>query len=168
MSHEQAAQLAAKVKREFRRRLMDEQLPRIEQCVTLLGEERIWQRPSEGSNSAGNLILHLVGNTTQWILTEFTGVSDRRQRQAEFSDSGGICAAELVQHLRDTYLKACDIVDKVTIEQMLENRTIQGYSESGLSAILHVLEHCSGHAGQIYAWTKQVTTTDLKFYDHLS
>jgi uncharacterized damage-inducible protein DinB len=168
MSQVQAAQLAAQVKREFRRRLIGEQLPRIEQCVALLGEERIWQRPGEGSNSAGNLILHLVGNTTQWILTEFTASSDRRQRHAEFSDSGSVCAAELVKRLSDTYNKACDIVDGVTIEQMLENRTIQGYSESGLSAILHVLEHCSGHAGQIYAWTKQVTTTDLKFYDHLS
>jgi hypothetical protein len=45
-------------------------------------------------------------------------------------------------------------------------RTIQQrYRESGLQAVLHVLEHFSGHAGQIYFWTKQVTGQDLKFYD---
>jgi len=31
--------------------------------------------------------------------------------------------------------------------------------------VLHVMEHMSGHAGQIYAWTKQVTGKDLAFYD---
>ena len=56
-------------------------------------------------------------------------------------------------------------MDAVSDEQMLAPRTIQGYAESGLSAILHVLEHTSGHAGQIYAWTKQVMDVDLRFYD---
>ena len=42
---------------------------------------------------------------------------------------------------------------------------MQGYAETGLSTILHVLEHSSGHAGQIYSWTKQVTGVDLAFYD---
>ena len=55
--------------------------------------------------------------------------------------------------------------DGVTVERLLAPRTVQGYQETGLSAILHVLEHTSGHAGQIYAWTKQVTGIDLAFYD---
>ena len=51
------------------------------------------------------------------------------------------------------------------VAQLLAERTVQGYPETGLSAVLHVLEHSSGHAGQIYAWTKQVAGVDLKFYD---
>ena len=157
--------LAAIVRGEFRRRLVDEQLPRITRCAELLGQDRVWRRPSKNCNSVGNLILHLCGNTTQWILAEFTELADQRQRSAEFAAREGASVAELSQRLRDVYHSACDTVDAVSDEQMLAPRTIQGYAESGLSAILHVLEHTSGHAGQIYAWTKQVMDVDLRFYD---
>ena len=157
--------LAAIVRSEFRRRLVDEQLPRITRCAELLGQDRVWRRPSKNCNSVGNLILHLCGNTTQWILAEFTELADQRQRSAEFAAREGASVAELSQRLRDVYHSACDTVDAVSDEQMLAPRTIQGYAESGLSAILHVLEHTSGHAGQIYAWTKQVMDVDLRFYD---
>ena len=157
--------LAAIVRSEFRRRLVDEQLPRITRCAELLGQDRVWRRPSKNCNSVGNLILHLCGNTTQWILAEFTELADQRQRSAEFAAREGASVAELSQRLRDVYHSACDTVDAVSDEQMLAPRMIQGYAESGLSAILHVLEHTSGHAGQIYAWTKQVMDVDLRFYD---
>lgn len=157
--------LAAIVRSEFRRRLVDEQLPRITRCAQLLGEERIWRRPSKHCNSVGNLVLHICGNTTQWILAEFTDLEDRRRRDAEFAACEGASVAELSQQLRDVYRGACDTVDSVSGEEMLAPRAIQGYAETGLSAILHVIEHTSGHAGQIYAWTKQVLDVDLRFYD---
>jgi len=157
-------ELVAIVRREFRRRLIEEQLPRITRCAELLGEQQVWQRPSANTNSVGNLILHLCGNTTQWILAEFTALEDRRERDAEFAADGGQSVAELSAALARVYHDACDTVDQVEQAQLLAPRTIQGYAETGLSAILHVLEHTSGHAGQIYAWTKQATGIDLKFY----
>jgi len=167
MSGDAAVVFANQVKREFRRRLIEEQLPRITRCAELLGEEHIWQRPTANGNSAGNLILHLAGNTTQWILAQFTELTDQRQRDGEFATSGGLRVAELTERLRDVYTRACAAVDAVTVAQMLAERTVQGYAETGLSIILHVLEHSSGHAGQIYAWTKQATGKDLSFYAHL-
>ena len=165
MSRDVATTLANQVKREFRRRLIEEQLPRITRCAELLGDERVWQRPSNNTNSVANLMLHLCGNTTQWIMAEFTELTDQRQRDAEFAALDGLTTTELSQRLHDVYTTACDAVDGVTIEDLLAERTVQGYAETGLSAILHVLEHTSGHAGQIYAWTKQATGLDLKFYD---
>jgi uncharacterized damage-inducible protein DinB len=132
MSHDAVTTLANQVKREFRRRLVEEQLPRI---------------------------------TTQWIMAQFTEVRDQRQRDAEFATETGLSVAQLSSRLHEVYTTACDTVDTVSTEQLLANRTVQGYAETGLSAILHVLEHTSGHAGQIYAWTKQATGLDLKFYD---
>jgi len=167
MSSDVASKLAAQIKREFRRRLMTEQLPRITRCAELLGDQLVWQRPCANNNSVGNLILHLAGNTTQWILAQFTELTDQRQRNEEFAASGGLRVAELTERLRDVYTRACAAVDAVTIEQLLAERTVQGYQETGLSIILHVLEHSSGHAGQIYAWTKQATGSDLRFYSHL-
>lgn len=159
------APFVAVVRRELRRRLLEEQLPRITRCAELLGDERVWERPSPNTNSVGNLVLHLCGNTTQWILAEFTALEDQRDRDAEFFARGGVSVAELCAKLDEVYTAACDAVDAATEAQLLAERTVQGYPETGLSAVLHVLEHSSGHAGQIYAWTKQATGVDLKFYD---
>ena len=157
--------LARIVATEFRRRLLTEQLPRIRRCVELLGAERFWQRPSANCNSVGNLLLHLCGNTTQWILAQFGSLTDARERSAEFAADGGASPQQLVDRLADVYTRACAAVDRVAVADLLSPRRVQGYAETGLSVILHVLEHCSGHAGQIYAWTKQVTGTDLHFYE---
>lgn len=158
------SRLAEIVRKEFRRRLIEEQLPRITRCAELLGDERVWQRPSPHSNSVGNLILHLCGNTTQWILAEFTELHDLRDRDAEFAADADRSVAALSTALDEVYHAACDTVDALSEEELLAPRTIQDYAETGLSAVLHVLEHTSGHAGQIYAWTKQSLGVDLKFY----
>ena len=164
MSDDGAA-LAKIVAAEFRLRLLGEQLPRITKCVALLGDERVWQRPSPNCNSVGNLLLHLAGNTTQWILAAFGDSADRRDRPAEFSATGGVPAGELLDRLRRVWTHACDVVDRLTVAELRRVRRVQHYDVSGLAAVLHVLEHCSGHAGQIYAWTKQATGEDLRFYD---
>ena len=160
-----AAPVIAVVRRELRRRLLEEQLPRITRCAELLGDERVWERPSPNTNSVGNLIRHLCGNTTQWILAQFTDLDEARAREQEFAATGGASVDELCAQLGCVYSEACDVVDAVPEEQLVAPRTVQGYAETGLSAILHVLEHSSGHAGQIYSWTKQVTGVDLAFYD---
>lgn len=150
----------------FRRHLQGECLPRIRRCVELLGDERVWQRPTPTGNSVGNLVLHLCGNVTQWILVTFRDEPDRRNRPAEFAATGGIPVDELMRRLQITVDAACECVDRLTTTDLLRERIIQQqFRETGLSAVLHVLEHFSGHAGQIYFFTKQLTGLDLKFYD---
>lgn len=150
---------------EFRRRLLDEQLPRLRRCAELLGDSRIWRRPHRHGNSVGNLLLHLAGNTTQWILATFGAVDDRRERAAEFAAEGGRSAAELVELLERTHMRAVAVVEALPAAELLRPRVVQGYQETGLSAVLHVLEHGAGHAYQIYAATKQALDVDLRFYD---
>ena len=41
--------------------LTEDYIPKIERCVTQLTEAQIWSRTNEGSNSIGNLVLHLAG-----------------------------------------------------------------------------------------------------------
>ena len=57
--------IAQAIKTEFRRRLLGEQLPRISRCLRALGDDGVFRRPAPHCNSAGNLVLHLCGNTTQ-------------------------------------------------------------------------------------------------------
>jgi uncharacterized damage-inducible protein DinB len=151
---------------EFRRRLQGEYLPRIAYCVKLLGPGLLWQRPGPFGNSVGNLLLHLCGNTTQWILATFGKVADQRQRDLEFAADGGHDGDRLLAALTVVVEQACAVVDGLDAAELLRVRRIQQrYDETGLAAVLHVMEHFSGHAGQIYAWTKQARGVDLKFYD---
>lgn len=161
-----ATALAAGIAVEFRRRLLDEHLPRIGRCLELLGDDGVWQRPPGGGNSAGNLVLHLCGNTTQWILANFGAVADARERPAEFAAEGGLSAAQLQARLTDVYTRACATTAALSVTELLRARLVQGrYQETGLASVLHVLEHCSGHAYQLYAWTKARLGIDLRFYD---
>jgi uncharacterized damage-inducible protein DinB len=165
-SSDPATVLAHGIAAEFRRRLLDEHLPRIGRCLELLGDERVWQRPPGPGNSVGNLVLHLCGNTTQWILANFGVEPDQRHRAAEFAADGGRTAAELHACLGAVYTRACATVAGLSVAELLRSRLVQGrYQETGLSSVLHVLEHCSGHAYQIYAWTKAMLGIDLRFYD---
>ena len=53
--------------------LKDDFLPKLKHCLENLTEQDLWWRPNEQSNSVGNLILHLCGNMSQWILNPMGG-----------------------------------------------------------------------------------------------
>jgi uncharacterized damage-inducible protein DinB len=162
-----ARALARGIAREFRRRLCDEYVRRIRHCVGLLTEAQCWQRPGPTGNSIGNLLLHLCGNIRQWILCGVRGDADQRDRPGEFAASAGdVPARALAERLQAVAAEAAVVVDGLSPAELMEQRTFQGrYRETVLAAVLHAMEHCSGHAGQIYAATKQMTGTDLRFYE---
>lgn len=164
-----AKAMARGVAEEFRRRLVGEYVPRIRRCVELLGDDACWQKPAPNCNSVANLLQHLRGNVTQWILVTFGHEPDQRDRPFEFTSTRaevGLTAVQLTDRLADVVTRACAAVDALDAAELLRARTIQRqFAETGLSAVLHVMEHFAGHASQIYAFTKQTTGQDLRFYD---
>ncbi len=162
-----APDLARGIAREFRCYMLDEYVPRIDGCVRRLTEAEVWHRPSPHCNAIGNLLLHLEGNVRQWILCGLGGEPDRRERASEFAAAqSDLSAVELVRRLRATVAAACDVVDRLTPQDLLARKVYQQlFDQSGLAAVLHVLEHFSGHAAQIYAYTKQLRGVDLQHYD---
>jgi len=156
----------------FEKHMLEEYIPRIRKCVGLLSEEQAWRRPSKHGNSVANLLLHLRGNTRQWILSGIGGQPDRRDRDLEFAagpDAERRTLGEIFDRLEATVTEAVGIVAALGAEDLLAERDFQGggYHGNGLSGVLHVLEHFSGHAGQIYTQTKQLTELDLGFYADL-
>jgi uncharacterized damage-inducible protein DinB len=141
---------------------------RVESCLGKLNEEQIWARGSAHENAIGNLVLHLCGNVRQWIISGVGGAPDVRQRDGEFAARGGVPVSELVERLRATVDEAAAVLERVTAERLMEPLTIQGYHATGMAAIYHVVEHFSGHTGQIIFATKMLTGDDLGFYRHLS
>jgi len=146
---------------------LDQLCGRIETCVDKLTPEQIWLRQTENENSVGNLMLHLAGNVRQWILHGAGGAADVRLRDQEFDARGGIDSSELKRRLRSTVNEAIVVIRALPPEALGERRSIQKYDVTVVEAILHVVEHFSGHTGQIIFATKLLTGEDLGFYAHL-
>jgi uncharacterized damage-inducible protein DinB len=144
--------------------LTDDYLPKITSATNALGDAGLWWRANENSNSAGNLLLHLHGNLTQWIIGGVGGRAYARQRDAEFAARSGATAHELLEQLTTTVHSACQIIAAQTEASLLERRQIQRYDVTVLDAIYHVVEHFSMHTGQIILLAKMRTGRDLRLW----
>lgn len=152
------------IKSEVRRRLIDESMPRLKMCLEKLTEEDIWWRPNDNSNSVGNLILHLCGNIRQWMLSALGGSVDNRVRQKEFDERGPLPKDTLIQKLDQVMKEVGELLDRLHPEALIEKKVVQGFEETGMSILIHVIEHFSYHVGQIVYMTKAAKDIDLKFY----
>lgn len=130
-----------------------------------LSDEDIWKRPNESLNSIGNLILHICGNMTQYVIASLGGTEDIRERDVEFTVESGYTKKELLQKLADTVEAAKRVINDAKVDQLVRKREVQGFYFSGIGVVLHAVEHYSYHTGQIAFWVKQVKNMDLGFYD---
>jgi uncharacterized damage-inducible protein DinB len=144
--------------------LLQEYLIKIEQALGAMSDDDLWWRPNDGSNSAGNLVLHLCGNVTQWIIG---GVGQRpyhRHRQQEFDERRPVPRGELLDQAKRVVSEAVTIIDAQTDASLGALRHIQGYDVTVLEAIYHVVEHFSMHTGQIIALAKMRSGRDLQLW----
>lgn len=158
-----ASGFAEEFKREIAER-MGESRVRLEKCLEALSEEDVWRRPNGSSNSVGNLLLHLDGNVTQWVLAGFGGAEDFRRRDAEFAAREGSRKEDLLSRLESTLDSALALLARADDAGLLRVRPVQAFQASGISIFVHVTEHLSYHTGQIAFWTKQLKDRDLGFY----
>lgn len=149
-----------------RRRLVV-RLERIDYCLDRLSDEQIWLRRHDGENAVGNLVLHLCGNITQWLVGGVGGVPVTRDRNAEFARRKPLPRAELLDRLQVAVQDAERVLAGLTSADLVERRRIQGYDVSVQQAVYHVVEHLAEHTGQIIWATKGLTGEDLRFYAHL-
>ncbi len=148
-----------------RRLLTADYLPKIESCLHRLPEDDVWWRPNDASNSIGNLILHLCGNVTMWILGGVGGRAFERNRQQEFDERRPIPKRELLAKLRRVIGDADDVIDGLDETSLMARRVIQGYDVSVLEAIYHVVEHFGMHTGQIILLSKARLSEDLRLWE---
>lgn len=138
--------------------------PRLKTCIDMLSDTEIWQRPNSSSNSVGNLVLHLCGNMTQYIISALGKNKDDRNRDSEFSAKEGFTAAELLDKMKAVNDNCVTIITGLKEEQLAAKYEVQGYTMSGIAIIIHVTEHYSYHTGQIVFLTKSLKDTDTGFY----
>lgn len=134
--------------------LSSDYLPKIERCLEVLSDEDVWWRANEGSNSIGNLLLHLEGSTRAWIIGVAGGSHNPRDRQQEFDEREQMPRAELMSRLRQTLAEADEVLGRLDVEVLLERRQARGEEVTVLLAVYHAVEHFSMHTGQIILLSK--------------
>jgi len=138
---------------------------KIRAALRSIPDDRLWWRPDPRANSAGNLVLHLTGNLRQWVISGIGGAPDVRERDAEFAATGGHTHDTLLERLELTCREAITVIGRLDADSLSAARTIQGRETSVFSALYHVVEHFSGHAGQIIYLAKQLAPGSVQFYD---
>ena len=147
-------------------RYFEQYLRKIGVCVALLSEEQVWWRANESCNSVGNLLLHLSGNLSQWVLATLGGRAYDRHRAEEFRAREGAPKDELLARLAEVVGGTRAVIASLGAADLVRARHVQGYDTDGLGIVFHVVEHMSYHTGQIVAATKQLTGPDaaIEFY----
>ena len=151
-----------------RKKLIEQDWPRLRSCVEPLTGEQVWWRPNPASNSIGNLILHMNGNMRQWLVASFNRQEDKRNRPAEFNQAGSISASALLDQLGATVEAASQVLARLTPAELMAQYEIQGQRVSGLYAVYQVVEHFAMHYGQILYIAKSLSGKDLGFYGELN
>ena len=127
---------------------------KIEHCVGQLSDEDLNWRAFAGANSIGNIVTHLCGNVTQWIIDGVSGRPSRRNRPGEFAQDLVVGRAKLLDDLAVVVREADETIAGMTAETALAPRRIQGFDETALSAIFHAVTHFEGHTHQIVYITR--------------
>jgi uncharacterized damage-inducible protein DinB len=143
---------------------LNENTQRIEKCLHQFSEKEVWLKPNDKSNSMGNLMLHLCGNITQYIISSLGDTEDIRERDKEFLAEGGLSKTDLMEKLKNVIAEATNVLVNVKKEKLLNKYSVQGFELTGIGIVIHVVEHYSYHTGQIAFYTKMLKDRDLGFY----
>ncbi len=134
--------------------LLNEAVARIQHCVLQLSHDQIWWQPAPGQNSIGILIRHLAGNLNQWVVDGILQRENIRDRQGEFGSGRQESAEHLIDMLCQVVNDAIGVLWKLKAEELLAQRTVQGFEVTGLGAIMHSIPHFVGHTHQITQLTR--------------
>ena len=138
---------------------------KLRRAVEALPADKLWSRANDGSNSVGNLLIHLTGNIRQWIVSGVGGAPDVRDRQSEFDQRAPIAVTDLVDRLEQTISDVDRVLGSLSPANLHARRTIQANDVTVLEAIYHVVEHFSMHTGQIILLAKADQADRVRFYD---
>ncbi|MFL5524095.1 MAG: DinB family protein [Gemmatimonadaceae bacterium] len=138
---------------------------KIRHCVEALPRAAVWARPNDGSNSVGNLLVHLTGNVTEWILGGVGGRPVQRYRAGEFAQRDGAEASKLLANLEVVLNEADGVLGTLTEADLERSLVIQDRDTTVLAAVYHVVEHFAMHTGQIIYMTKIYAPGKIHFYE---
>src|SRR4051812_274462 len=97
---------------------------KIVNCLEQLTDDDINWRAFEGANSIANLVTHLCGNVSQWVIAGVGGDVVQRDRPSEFAPGLRATRAELIERLNATLRRADEVIAAVSAETIASPRKI--------------------------------------------
>tara|TARA_R100001369_G_scaffold37573_1_gene62979 strand:+ start:6740 stop:7186 length:447 start_codon:yes stop_codon:yes gene_type:complete len=113
-------------------------------------EEAIWRVEKNIANSAGNLVLHIVGNLHTFIGKEIGKTGYVRNRELEFTRKN-VSRQELIDGIKDTIKMVKNSLASITNEDLKKEYPVMKFSkiESTEYLLVHLTTHLTYHLGQI-------------------
>ncbi|MEI6264363.1 MAG: DUF1572 family protein [Sphingobacteriia bacterium] len=110
----------------------------------------IWKIESNISNSAGNLVLHLIGNLNTYIGKEIGHTDYVRNRELEFSQKN-VSKEVLIDQLTQTIEVIKKSLVVLTEEDFNKEYPVLVFSETTTTEylLIHLTTHLAYHLGQI-------------------
>ena len=105
---------------EARERLVKGFPAQVVACLDLLGDEQIWWRANDGSNSVGNLVLHVCGSSRHFLGRALGGSDYVRDRPREFAERGPLPKDFLKQLVRETAEETGRVLEQLDPARRLE------------------------------------------------
>lgn len=148
---------------------LTEYLDKIRLAIAPLDDDALWWRPALGTNPVGNLLVHLEGNLSLWLLQGVGGRPYQRDRAGEFAADRSAGGEELSRRL-GTVVEACtEVLEGVSPEDLATTVSVQDYAGDLRGVIFHAVEHMSYHTGQI-VWIAKLRRAEsgepFEFYPH--
>ena len=113
-------------------------------------EIQAYQNDKNIANSAGNLVLHLVGNLNHFIGTHLGSTGYVRHRELEFSLKD-IPRTELVEKIEETLAMINSVLSQLSEEDLKKEYPLVVF-ESTMTTdyfLIHLVAHLDYHLGQI-------------------
>ncbi|WP_028666810.1 DinB family protein [Runella zeae] len=113
-------------------------------------EENIWKVEGNIANSAGNLVLHLIGNLNTYIGAEIGKTGYVRNRPLEFSDKN-VPRTKLLKELDDTIQVIKEVLPRLSAEDFEKEYPILVFDKKTSTEyfLTHLVAHLAYHLGQV-------------------
>ena len=92
------------------------------------------------------------------------GAPDVRNRPAEFAERSNRPKAEMLAVLRSAVRDADSVLTRLTSDELVRPRRIQGFETSGLAAVFDTVAHFRGHTQEIIHITRAAVGDRYQFY----
>ena len=113
-------------------------------------QDNLWKTEGNISNSAGTLVLHLIGNLNHFIGAVIGNTGYVRNREAEFADKN-IDRNAILKMILDTKVVVSSSLESFNRQKLHDTYPIQVFGEDMTYEffLIHLVAHLNYHLGQI-------------------
>lgn len=121
----------------------------VHAALETLSDEQIWWRPNEGSNSVGNLVLHLCGSLNHYLNHAIGSMPYSRDRDGEFAFRGPLPKSDLLSRFDEMVTNAEKTFAGLSSDRLAGPTADPERYTFLVEDLVNVTTHLATHVGQI-------------------